>query len=393
MNQIEKLKTNQEFISKLYSPSTSEVYTPLSLVNSMLDQLPTEVWYNPNLKWCDPFCKSGIILTEVIIRLFDSLRTWEPDDNKRYNHIIENMVNGYCYTDIGYLVTKRVLNDVNIKMSDANGKFDIVVTNMPFNQTNSKFNTIWENNCKKILSKIISSNGYLLTTVLPKWRKPNSDVWDLFVNQNQLIYSKFYGINTIFSTAVDIILVKRQVVDNYNYTICDVDGEIYTFNNKEWSFLPNCNFDTVRKLITSKDNGQLEVMKCAYIYDTHKTNKNQSSESNEVYKYPCLHTIHKGYKPVFYYTNRMRGHFGIKKVILSRTGTFRAYNDYEGKLGMTQHCCAIVVNNNEVAEKICKFINNDKFELFVRKTFCWAGIEIEDALLYFFKNKFWEEQL
>jgi hypothetical protein len=395
MNTIKNLKTNQEFVSKLYSPSTSEVYTPLFLVGNMLDKLPNDVWKNPNLKWCDPFCKSGIFLTEVIVRLFESLREWESDDTKRYNHIIQNMVYGFCYTDIGHLVTNRVLNDVSVKNQSIKGKFNIIVTNMPFNQTGNKFNTIWEDNCEKIMSNNLVKGGYLLTTVLPKWRKPKSDVWELFIKKNKLVHSKFYGINSMFKTAVDFVLVKKEKSSDYNYVICDVDDNTFTFSNKDWDFLPNCNFDAVRELTISSlaDSNRMNVMKCEYIYDTHKTNKNQSMEESEFYKHPCLHTIHKGYKPVFYYTSSKRGHFGVRKVILSRTGTFRAYNDYKGKLGMTQHCCAIIVDNNDIAEKICKFINTVKFEQFVKKTFCWAGIEIEDAILFYLKNNFWEKEV
>ena len=51
-----------------------EVFTPIKLVNDMLNKLPIEVWKNKNLKWLDPCCGMGnyFILGYYIINLFYS---------------------------------------------------------------------------------------------------------------------------------------------------------------------------------------------------------------------------------------------------------------------------------------------------------------------------------
>ena len=50
------------------------------------------MWNNPNLKWGD-FCNGvGNFMVIIIKRLMKGLETWEPDENKRYKHIIENMI-------------------------------------------------------------------------------------------------------------------------------------------------------------------------------------------------------------------------------------------------------------------------------------------------------------
>lgn len=69
-----------------------EVMTPLSLVLDMLKTLPDEVWSNPNLKWLDPANGTGPYPLMVIYRLMNGLKEWEPDEEKRYKHIIENMI-------------------------------------------------------------------------------------------------------------------------------------------------------------------------------------------------------------------------------------------------------------------------------------------------------------
>ena len=51
--------------------TNGEVFTPLSIVNEMLDKLPKKVWGNPKLKWLDPSVGIGNFM--IIIYLFMSL--------------------------------------------------------------------------------------------------------------------------------------------------------------------------------------------------------------------------------------------------------------------------------------------------------------------------------
>jgi site-specific DNA-methyltransferase (adenine-specific) len=69
-----------------------EVMTPLELVKEMLATLPEDVWSNPNLKWLDPANGTGPFPAVVIYKLMKGLEEWEPDAEKRYKHIIENMI-------------------------------------------------------------------------------------------------------------------------------------------------------------------------------------------------------------------------------------------------------------------------------------------------------------
>ena len=69
-----------------------EVMTPLELVKEMLATLPEEVWSNPNLKWLDPANGTGPYPIMVIYKLMIGLAEWEPDAEKRYKHIVENMI-------------------------------------------------------------------------------------------------------------------------------------------------------------------------------------------------------------------------------------------------------------------------------------------------------------
>jgi site-specific DNA-methyltransferase (adenine-specific) len=102
--------------------SNDEVPTPPKLARAMLDILPAEVWSDPELKWLDPFCKSGVFLREVAIRLLDGLAEWEPDFDKRREHIYRNMLFGTSITEMTGIISRRTL----YCSRDASGDHSIV---------------------------------------------------------------------------------------------------------------------------------------------------------------------------------------------------------------------------------------------------------------------------
>lgn len=89
--------------------SNDEVFTLPQLANSILDLLPQEVWGNPNLKFLDPACKTGIFLRECAKRLMIGLEKIIPNENKRREHIFKNMLYGISITDITGLMARRSL--------------------------------------------------------------------------------------------------------------------------------------------------------------------------------------------------------------------------------------------------------------------------------------------
>ena len=51
---------------------TGEVFTPPELVNEILDNLPKDVWSDPNKTFCDPACGDGNFLIEVVGRKIEN---------------------------------------------------------------------------------------------------------------------------------------------------------------------------------------------------------------------------------------------------------------------------------------------------------------------------------
>lgn len=71
-----------------------EVFTPVKLVNEILDELPDEIWRDPDKTWLDNSCGEGAFLIEVKRRLMTGLAEWEPDAQKREAHILTKQIYG-----------------------------------------------------------------------------------------------------------------------------------------------------------------------------------------------------------------------------------------------------------------------------------------------------------
>jgi len=56
------------FRTKQRIQQTGEVFTPLELVNEILDKLPLEVWQDPTKTFLDPAAGDGNFLVQVLIR-------------------------------------------------------------------------------------------------------------------------------------------------------------------------------------------------------------------------------------------------------------------------------------------------------------------------------------
>ena len=101
-----------------------EVFTPPALVNEILDELPDEIWQDPDKTWLDNSCGAGAFLVEVKCRLMQGLANWEPDAQKREAHILTKQIYGVelqadnwrtCRQNLGLTPTG---NDGNIVCAD-----------------------------------------------------------------------------------------------------------------------------------------------------------------------------------------------------------------------------------------------------------------------------------
>lgn len=130
---VEDRRHVPDILDCLAQLSSDEVPTPPKLASAMLDLLPSEVWRDPGLRWLDPCSKSGAFLREIVSRLIESLAEWQPDFEKRREHILREMVFGTAITEITGYITRRTV----YCSRDASGDYSVVrfddeAGNLPF---------------------------------------------------------------------------------------------------------------------------------------------------------------------------------------------------------------------------------------------------------------------
>jgi len=170
---IDRPKELLELINECLKPKQvekkkyGEVFTPMKLVNEMLDQLPKEIWTNEKYKWFDPAAGMGIFPIAVYLRLMETLKDKIPNELKRKRHILENMLfmselnkkNCYIIEQIFNINKKYKLNlhngdtlQMDTKKEWNISKFDVVMGNPPYQDgsgNKGKGHTLWTQFVKK----------------------------------------------------------------------------------------------------------------------------------------------------------------------------------------------------------------------------------------------------
>ncbi|MCQ2562012.1 MAG: DEAD/DEAH box helicase family protein [Alphaproteobacteria bacterium] len=103
---------------------TNQIFTPKKVVKEMVDYLEQEnpgCFDNPDKTFIDLYMKSGMYITEIVKRLYQSkkLRKLFPDDKARLKHIFEKQVYGLAPTEIIYKISTAYIlgfdSDITIK--------------------------------------------------------------------------------------------------------------------------------------------------------------------------------------------------------------------------------------------------------------------------------------
>lgn len=100
---------SQDILNCLANLSSDEIFTSSKLANEMLDLLPQELFTSPESKFLDPCCKSGVFLREIAKRLNKGLQNWEPDLQKRLDHIFKNQLYAIAITQLTALLSRRTV--------------------------------------------------------------------------------------------------------------------------------------------------------------------------------------------------------------------------------------------------------------------------------------------
>ena len=414
---IIKLIENYLPIRKQEKDKYGEVFTPPQLINEMFDKLPKSVWKDHKLKWLDPANGIGNFPMLAYERLMHGLKSVIPDKIKRSNHIIKNMLYMVELNEKNVAISRKIFGkdanifcgsfltqdnkSVNPKVLEEFGidKFDIIIGNPPFQKerdnttgTTAGRTTLWDNFISQSF-KILNKGGILGFINPPNWRGLGTAhyIWDL-ISHKQLLYIRIYGEkdgNKIFgvSSRFDLYIVQNK--KNIKPTeIIDELGKKHLIKVNEWPFLPNYDYNNIKKILTTEVNG-INVIFSSSIYDTRKLKKGKTGK----FKHPIVHSITQNPLNIEWYTDDdTKGHFGIPKVILNfnrHQYSHPEQNDYTGKYGMSQISFGIPIKSKREGDEILKAIQTDTFKEIIKAT-KWGAFQTDYRMFKYFKPDFYK---
>jgi hypothetical protein len=398
--QIKTYKITKQDINKY-----GEVFTPLSLVNEMLDKLPKEVWSNPNLKWLDPANGIGNFPVIVVSNLMEGLKEWQPDLELRLKHILENMIYVCELQSKNMIIYLQLFNPENkYKLNYHIGsfldegfskvmkewgvdKFDIVVGNPPYQDVNELGDV--KHGSGKLYPEFIKKSIYLLKNngflnfINPNTWFSGSDrsstgkifmifkeynLLKLFTEKNNKSLQKLYfdgigtGELTFFLLKKDKLYNSTLVNNSFNININNYDFLPNILNGKTLSILNKTLFSTKEKIKISKDSSE---------YHDFNTTRNDNKKISKNYikgYFPIVNSITKkeGIKLLYMpYKNHFQNDI---KILISQSSSFENMIIDNGKYGFTQNVTAILCDTLETAEYIKNYLNSSLYNFLIKIT-------------------------
>lgn len=236
--------------------TNGEVFTPIALVEHMLDALPASVWRKKDTRWLDPTAGFGVFPVLLFYRLMEGLRQEIRHEAERQRHIVENMLFMVELDGRNVMQCRRLLHqlgcgaDPNVYEGDflqwpSPQKFDVILGKPPYNSTSVKSGSAMWVRIVKACSMRLASQGHLLFVHPPGWRKPSgctktaSDLWKMFRSEGALLHLEVRtDFKLPFPPEVDWYIWQKGMDKGGNTTVVSA-GCSFSLSLSHLPFLPS----------------------------------------------------------------------------------------------------------------------------------------------------------
>jgi hypothetical protein len=333
-----------------------EVFTPMNIVEEMLDTLPLSVWGNPNLKWLDPANGIGNFPICCYFRLMEGLNNKISDSKKRSKHIIEKMLfmvetnsknNLECrniFTKIDPQAKPNIIT-IDFLKYKTGFNFDIVMGNPPYNLDGSKSNgtkNYYVYFSIKAL-ELLKNGGFLLMIHPPGYRIPKkikatqTDLNSIYL-YNKIHFIKMYDVPTILKLMKVMInldyflLQKTKTGKTFQTQIIGTNGKEYRAHLEVGDMVPNFGYSILEKLKrASIKNGNMDIISNSEHHHTRiKDNTDKSKK-----RYKNVHLIKKKGVKIYHSYKKHKLH-DKSKFLINALGKPYVFDDTKGEYGFTQ---------------------------------------------------------
>ncbi len=378
-NQIDKYLS----VRKEEKEKFGEVFTPIELIEELLDKLPNSVWKHKEYKWLEPACGTGNFPMIVYKKLMEGLKEEIKSEKLRSKHIIENMLYMIELNKSNVNIAKKIFGnnanifcksflDIDVEQITGVKKFNIIMGNPPFQEKkegNEKTQSLWNVFTLKSID-ILSKDGYLAFIHPSGWRSPTGQfrpVLDKILERNLMYISmvSFDNSKKYFKevhTNFDYYILQNKFTNKNITKVNDIDNNIMNVDLNGWEFIPSGKFNKFAKILAKKNDKLADVIYSSHAYFTLKDYMSQ--KRSEKYKYPCCYSITQAEGLKKFYSSKIVKKdidmFGVPKVMWTNgTATYPIIDD-KGTYGLTQFCYAIK-DKKENLVKIKKAMETEEF--------------------------------
>lgn len=399
-----------------------EILTPFRelakpMVN-LIEEYDDYFWKDHTNKVLDSSAGYGTFLILCLFKFMDGLKEWEPNEDLRLKHIIENQLY------YGELQSRSVFSwllaidpyddyqpniywgsflsedfDYHMKNVWKVEKFDLIIQNPPYQLHKEGFKKsqpLWHLFVQKSL-RLLKDDKYMIMVHPAGWRNIDGVFKETqnLLKKLQVLYLEIHNADDGFkifgaATRYDFYCLKNTINNNNYTTIKGENGDIELLDISKMEFIPNGMFKDVFELVAKDDEDRVEVLYSRSAYGSDKNH--MLKEKTEEFKYPCIQNVNvKNELSCIHHSNtKTNGHFGLPKVIFGRKSS-GVFVDKNGDFGQAQDCSSIIDDLDNI-ENIQKALQNKRFLMLSKQ--CDVGGSRDwynRKIIATFRKDFWKE--